>query len=306
MKRIAASIMLVGILGMVGNQSSAQSVQEIGQYRNLGQSLTTGISDMLLHCDNSTPIGQLRVQAIKADKILNVDNYEVRRKNAKTIQDVVCIEAEMQKYAMHTAIDYISARNISLNDSVLSSSILSTTTPIVGDVRIRTSTYYAAQTSYSQKSAQTLNSLVNSSLSIAVGWAHSALGVFMSVLQMIVPPYDYSTYTGIIERTLYDYKITQTIIDVYKYDGISKYYWAPMVTSEKRYTYGQINTVYYKKSVRYTPTNFDAGLVKLETGLFYNDTAKMIQMAKSALSPYFYAYNSGTSVNYNNDSRFTY
>lgn len=244
----------------------------------------------------SSEISELRKKAIKENKVIDIEKYDTKLKNAKTLEEKKLLYEELKKYELEKTIVYINNSN---TKSLRSS-------PRIGDMRIVTSESYAANTTWDSKSGQTLSSLTGQSISLVTGIFHSATGVFMSILGMYIPPYDFECYKSVLERTLYDYRIRLKQVEVYQFDGINNYYWAPMASSEKRETFCQLNTVYYKNGVRQTPSNLDIGLVKEEYGDYYLDEDRLKSLAKSTSSPLYYDYNTGDSYIYNKDYKLKY
>ena len=249
----------------------------------------------------SSEMNLIRQKAINENKSIDMIKYDAEFKSAKTVEQKQAFYENLEKYAINTSIEYIpNLSNKSTNSITTASS-----TPVVGDTMMYTYTYYAMSTEWSAKSAQTFSYLVGSTISIFTGWAHTGTGVFMSSIGLFIAPYDYDTYKGILIRSLLDYQINVKQAKVYQYSN-GKYFWAPMATTEKRYTNCQINTVYYKNTVRQPEINKSLGLVKEEYGTYYLDETRLISLAKNTSSPLYWSYNTGTAYTYNNDYKFSY
>ncbi|MEG0326265.1 MAG: hypothetical protein RR324_08005 [Cellulosilyticaceae bacterium] len=108
-------------------------------------------------------------------------------------------------------------------------------------------------------------------------------------------------------RTLYDYKVQEKFVEVYKVDPMTSIArWEPMAMSSQKETSAQVNTVYYENEIRKTPSNIDCGLVKKEAGSYFNDETRLTQLAKNATFPLSFPYTQGTTTNYKNPSVFKY
>ena len=233
-------------------------------------------------------------KAIKENKILDITKYEQELSKSKTVEEKQNFYNSIKNFIVEETVQYMT------NDrekNLTNTKSFSTYSPKVGDTRIITDTYYAGSTTWDQKSASSLNLLASNLISIVVGLNYTVTGAFMSIINLYVPPYDFETYKNVIVRTLYDYKISVKHVEVYQFDGLSNYYFAPMASSEFRQTNAQLNTVYYKNDVR-NIQNLDLGLIKEEYGTYYSDESKLTQMAKSTLTPLYWSYNTGGSISY--------
>ncbi|OAB48477.1 hypothetical protein [Paenibacillus antarcticus] len=161
---------------------------------------------------------------------------------------------------------------------------------VSGDTRITDKLTYGAQTVYND-TAGDLQVLAKKAFEFAVGMTHPYVGIFQSVLGLVVNPPEYTSYNSTITRSLLDYVIITRVVEVYR-NGI----WEPMATSTKKNTSAQLNVVYYKGTVRYTPSNLNIGQISGQAAEYFYDTAKLTSLAKSTTSPLYYSYNYGAIV----------
>ncbi|MEC0126248.1 hypothetical protein [Paenibacillus pabuli] len=173
-----------------------------------------------------------------------------------------------------------------------------------GETRLRTEYSYGAQTLYGNEQGD-LNKMGNKLIQIGAGMTHPYVGAFMTVLDLFLKENEYDSYKSTITRTMHDYVIIYKYIDVYQWNGF-QYIWAPMATSTKKNTSAQINVVYYKNAVRYTPSNFDLGQISGQAGEYFYDEARLTQLAKNTLSPLYYGYQSGAVIPVNVSGKFKY
>lgn len=191
----------------------------------------------------------------------------------------------LDDYVVHQTVTYLNKDN---------SLRIAAATPRPGDARLVESQYFGGTTEYAKPSGG-LSTMANKIIEFAVGQTHSYVGLFMSALDILIPEEEYINYTGTVTTLLHDHLYLQKTVEVYKDNGISSG-WEPMVTSVKRSTSLQINTVYYKGKVRYTPTNKDIGLIQGQAGNFFYDNEKLISLGKSTTSPLYYNYQGGSIV----------
>ena len=243
---------------------------------------------------NEMSFDNVRKMAENQNKSINVSQFEKRLKNAKDINEQMKIINEMQSKAVYTNTEYFNSNGLILSPNAVAAT--------EGDVRLTTTYTYGARTTYSSKSSSTISTLINNTINLSTIWAHPAFGALCTVVGFI-PQGDYTNYSGIIQATLYDYVITTKTAEAYR-SG----YWQPMVIATKKATSGQLNTVYYYKSVRKVPSNINLGSIKTETGQHFNEDTYLKNLAKNTLDPYLFPYNiGGTTQNFNNDSTvFTY
>lgn len=235
----------------------------------------------------------VRKMAENQNKSIDVKQYENSLKNAKDINEQIKIINDMQSKAVYTNTEYYNSNGLLMSATAVAAA--------EGDVRLKTTYTYGARTTYSSKTSSTINTLINTTISLSTIWAHPAFGALCTVVGLI-PQGDYINYSGIIQATLYDYVITTKTAEAYRSGS-----WQPMVIASKKATSGQLNTVYYYKNVRKTPSNINLGSIKTETGQHFNDDTYLKNLAKNTLDPYLFPYNvGGTTQNFNNNSVFTY
>ncbi len=236
----------------------------------------------------------------KQSKVIDINSYEDEMRRSKSAKEQLETSKKYQKYAVSTEIVYLDKAGNILTDNIQAAS-----TP--GSTRISSYTYYGASTTYDTKSSSTLSGFSQLTLDIGMSWSHPAIGVLYTMIGRIISQDEFNSYTGIIARTLYDYKIQEKIVEVYKLDTMtSQYKWEPMVLSSMRSTGAQSNLVYYYKQQRQNPSNLDLGIVKYETGNYFYQEDRLISIAKSATYPISYPYTTGATTSYNNDYIFRY
>ncbi|MBU5670234.1 hypothetical protein [Paenibacillus brevis] len=162
---------------------------------------------------------------------------------------------------------------------------------VSGDTRIITEYAYGAQTEYKNTRGD-LAVLANKVFEFGAGLTHPYVGAFMSILGFFINESEYESYNSTITRSLHDYVIINKKVEVYRNN-----IWEPMATSQKKNTHAQLNTVYYKGNVRYTPSNLDIGQISGQAGNFFYDEDRLRSLAKNTLYPLFYSYSGGTVVN---------
>lgn len=264
----------------------------------LVNSFTAFAGEPIITSNSGIPVKEMSFETVRSmaeqqKKSIDINKFETSLKNAKNINEQIDIIAEMQSKAVYTNTVYYNSEGLNINTMAIAA--------VEGDTRITTSYSYGARTTYSSKTSSTINALINTTLSIGSIWTHPAFGALCTVVGLI-PQSDYTNYSGIIQATLYDYVITTKTVDVYRSGS-----WQPMVIATKKTTSGQLNTVYYYKNIRKTPSNIDLNIIKTETGQHFNDDTYLKNFAKSTLDPYVFPYNvGGTTVNYKNASVFTY
>ncbi|WP_178023660.1 hypothetical protein [uncultured Paenibacillus sp.] len=221
----------------------------------------------------------IKQKALKEGKALDVNKYEA------TLQKMASLgSTNINNDKQNLLDDYVVYRETETSSRI-------GTTAVSGDTRITTEYVYGAQTKYRDSSGD-LENMATKLFEFALGQTHPYVGTFMSVLGIFIQPKDYTTYTGTIVTSLHDYVIITKKAEVYRNN-----IWEPMATSQKKNTSAQVNSVYYKGTVRYTPKNLDLGQVSGQAGEFFYDDAKLQSLAKNTLSPLFYSYQFGTIVN---------
>lgn len=221
----------------------------------------------------------IKQKALKEGKALDINKYEATLQKM-TSRGSSSINNDYQKLLD----DYVVYRETKTSRNI-------GTAAVSGDTRITTEYVYGAQTKYKDASGD-LKNMATKLFEFALGQTHPYVGTFMSVLGIFIPEKDYSTYTGTIVTSLHDYVIISKKAEVYRNGK-----WEPMATSQKKNTSAQINSVYYKGTVRYTPQNLNLGQVSGQAGDYFYDEDRLQQLAKNTLSPLFYSYQYGTIVN---------
>ena len=224
----------------------------------------------------------IKTKALKEGKALDIAKYEAELAKAtasKSIQSSLENQSLLDEYVVYSETNYFNS-DLKMGVSAVS-----------GDTRLITEYTYGAQTEY-KNTAGSLKVLANKVFEFALGMTHEYVGIFMSVLGFFIEPVEYESYNSTITRSLLDYVIINKRVEVYRNN-----IWEPMATSQKKNTSAQINTVYYKGSVRYTPRNLNIGQISGQAGNFFYDEDRLRSLAKNTLSPLFYSYNGGTLVN---------
>ncbi|QLG38135.1 MULTISPECIES: hypothetical protein [unclassified Paenibacillus] len=244
----------------------------------------------------------LKKKAIREGKELDVAEYESKLENAKTQSEIEEIMESVDDYSVHTEIEYQNKLYSVDNVDSFDRSITIMASP--GDTRLRTEYSYGAQTLYGNEQGD-LTKMGFKLLNIGAGMTHPYVGAFMTVLDLFIKDSEYDSYKSTIIRTMHDYVIIYKYVDVYQWNGF-QYIWAPMATSTKKNSSAQLNVVYYKNSVRYTPSNYDLGQISGQAGDYFYDEARLTQLAKNTLSPLYYGYQAGTVVPVNVSGKFKY
>ncbi|MFB5761483.1 hypothetical protein [Paenibacillus medicaginis] len=238
----------------------------------------------------------IKEKAIEEGKELNVNAYENALEKANSGAEKEKLYKELDEYVVYSEVEYLNTDG-STNGGV---SILASP----GDSRITTSYVYGQQTTYANQSGK-LSDMTSKSITLGFSYTHPYVSTFMSILDVFIPSVQYASYNSTIISTIHDYVIIRKAVEIYQWNG-TQYIWAPMATSEKKNTSAQLNTVYYKGSVRYTPSNLDLGQIAGQAGTYFYDEARLVSLAKSALSPLYYYYTSGSVVGIDPSSKFKY
>lgn len=244
----------------------------------------------------------LKEKAIREGKQLDVEAYEKKLESAKTESELERVMESVDDYSVHTEIKY--QNKLYSVDDLENFDQSATIMASPGDTRLRTEYSYGAQTLYGNEQGD-LSKMGEKIVLIGAGMTHPYVGAFLSVLDLFLVETEYDSYKSTITRTLHDYVIIYKYVDVYQWNGF-QYIWAPMATSTKKNTSAQLNVVYYKNSVRYTPSHFDLGQISGQAGNFFYDEARLTSLAKSTLSPLHYGYQGGTVVPVNVKHKFKY
>lgn len=243
--------------------------------------------------DNIVTFDSVKEKAIRQNKVINMNEYENEMKNAVSESERQEILNKYKKYHVNETIVYPNEKlNSGDNFSLLTAE---------GSNRIVYSYLYGGASTYSEKYGSSLGQLTYTVVSIGVGWSHPAVGAFMSVLGLYIPEYQYGSYTNIVQTTLHDYVIMNKQFQVYNGSA-----WITMVTSQKKETSAQLNTVHYKNGARQNPINRNLNIVREDIGnLYYNEAtllAQAVNLYFSGSSPFVYYYYNGQTINYNNDA----
>jgi hypothetical protein len=254
---------------------------------------TNSVQTLYTSTPTKVDFKSIKEKAIQQNKIFDEKKYNDELKNAKTQEEKQKVIDSFNNYVVYREI--VSPNNTSQSATTMQPAVN------IGDVSIEYEYVYGGDTTYNYSSTNTLDNALYTAIDIGVGWTHPFTGAFMSVLGLFIPSDDYQTYSGIVLTTLHDYVITRK--EAVRWDGS---HWDSMATSEQKDTSAQLNAVYYAGSTRETPSNLDLGLVEEDTGEYFNDDSMLESLAKNTTYPLYYAYNTGTTVNYNNDYLLSY
>jgi len=259
---------------------------------------SSGIHD---NTDTTSKFKSIKERAINQNKVINLTEYETELKNAKSETERQKILKKYEKYYVEQVVLYHSVNDMSEHkQSLLNSPEISSLLISEGNTRTVLNYLYGATTTYDQKTGSDLGELSSLFINIVVGWKHPAIGAFMSILGYFIEPAEYESYDSVIIRTLHDYVVVNKEFQVYNGSA-----WVTMVTTQKKETNGQVNTVSYVDSIRYTH-NKDLNIVQENIGnYYYNEatlTSQAINLYFSGSSPFVYYYYNGQTINYNNDS----
>lgn len=256
--------------------------------------------------DNVVTFESVKESAVRQNKVIDMASYENELKNALSESERQKILKKYEKYKVNEIIIYpddnlSNSKNADMISSLFSNSI----TSAEGSTRIVQSYMYGSSVNYDSKNGSDLNAFLYTAVNIGIGWSHPALGAFMSILGLMIQEGDYSSYKSVIITTLHDYVVISKQFQVYNGSN-----WITMVTSQKKETNAQVNTVYYKNTERKTG-NKDLNIVKEDIGNYYYNESTLLTQAinlyYSGSSPFVYYYYNGQVINYNNDSMyFTY
>jgi len=266
---------------------------------------------LLIQCFSSTSfamnsseklsINELRSISKSSNKEINIKQYEQDLLNVKTLEDMRNFKNKYSKFSIETETTYKPQKS-----GFLYSFLPLSMRTSAGDTKIETNTYYGGVTTYDNVSSQTIDNLLSKTLDIGMAWSHPAAGVLYTMLGFIEEP-EYSTYSGIIQRTLHDYKVIEKTAYVYRADQMTgEYHWEPMAVSSRKETSAQINLVYYEDGRRNEPSNLDLGLVRTDTGEHFYDPTRLKDLAKNTLSPLNFNYRYGDTVHFERDEKFDY